>query len=86
MKAFLKRMIRRMYSVSMPKRLGYSKNTKLLIIHADDLGISGSENAASISAMENGMVNSGSVMVTCPHFPEIADYSKTHPGADIAFI
>ena len=82
-KAYWKRMTRRMYSVNLLKRLGYSKSTKLLIIHADDLGISGSENAASIAAMENGMVNSGSVMVTCPHFPEIADYSKTHPEADI---
>lgn len=70
-------------SGSIQRRLGYSKNAKLLIIHADDLGMSASENSASIEAMENGMVNSGSVMVNCPCFEEIIDYSKTHPQSDI---
>ena len=68
---------------SLAERLGYTKDAKLLIIHADDLGVSHSENAASIAAFEKGMVNSGSIMVPCPWFPEIANYSKTHPEADL---
>ena len=69
-------------SISIQERLGYSKDTKLLIIHADDIGVSHSENIASIYAMENGSVNSGSLMVPCPWFPEIAAYASTHPNAD----
>ena len=33
------------------ERLGYPKDAKLVIIHADDLGVSHSENAASIAAI-----------------------------------
>ncbi len=58
------------------EKLGYSKDAKLLIIHADDLGVTNSENRASISGLENTPVNSASIMVPCPWFPEIADYAR----------
>ncbi|MEX0288352.1 MAG: polysaccharide deacetylase family protein [Flavobacteriaceae bacterium] len=68
---------------SIAERLGYSSDTKLLIIHADDLGVTHSENAASISGLETSPVNSASIMVPCPWFPEIAAYARKNKEADL---
>lgn len=65
------------------EKLGYPKDAKLVIIHADDLGVAHSENAASTNALEKGSVNSASIMVPTPWMPEIAHYAVTHPGADL---
>lgn len=62
------------------EKLGYPADTKLLIIHADDLGVSHSENIASIKAIENGSVNSSSVMMPTPWVLEVADYAKKNPN------
>lgn len=63
-------------------RLGYPSGTKLIIVHADDLGETHAVNAAAIKALEGGTINSASLMVACPWFPEMADYAKSHPDAD----
>lgn len=68
---------------TLQERLGYTADTKLLIIHADDIGVSYSENSASKEAFKAGLVNSGSIMVPCPWFPEIANYVKSNPRADL---
>lgn len=68
---------------SLAERLGYSADTKLLIVHADDLGMAHSVNAASIKAFETGLVNSGSIMIPCPWVPEIAAYARKNPQADL---
>jgi predicted glycoside hydrolase/deacetylase ChbG (UPF0249 family) len=64
------------------QRLGYPAGTKLIIVHADDLGETHAVNAASLKAIEDGAISSASMMVPCPWFPEIADYAKSHPDAD----
>ncbi len=65
------------------ERLGYSRDAKLLIVHADDLGMAHSVNAATIKALETGLVNSGSIMVPCPWLSEIAAFARANPTADL---
>jgi chitin disaccharide deacetylase len=72
----------RVFAQTLVERLGYPRGTKLLIVHADDLGETHSVNAAAIKALQSGTINSASLMVPCPWFPEIADYAKSHPDAD----
>ena len=65
------------------ERLGYPADTKLLIIHADDLAIAHSEDAASFEALDKGTVTSASIIVPGPWLSEVADYAKAHPDADL---
>ena len=70
-------------SPSLAERLGYPTNTKLLILHADDLGMSHSENQASFEALISGNVNSASIMVPCPWLPEVAFFFRDFSTADL---
>lgn len=68
---------------TLAERLGYPADAKLLIVHADDLGMSHSVNAATLKAFETKLVNSGSIMVPCPWLSEIATYARANPQADL---
>jgi predicted glycoside hydrolase/deacetylase ChbG (UPF0249 family) len=68
---------------SIAERLGYPADAKLLIVHADDLGMTHSINAATVKAFASGLVNSGSIMMPCSWVPEIATYARANPQADL---
>lgn len=65
------------------ERLGYPAGSKLLILHADDLGVAHSEDVASFDALDRGAVSSASIMVPTPWVGEVAAYARAHPNADL---
>lgn len=65
------------------ERLGYPRDAKLVILHADDLAVAHSEDAASLDALDRGAITSASIMVPCSWLTEVADYAKSHPDADL---
>src|SRR5687767_1754732 len=65
------------------ERLGYPPASKLLILHADDLGVAHSVNAASFEALQKGDISSASVMVPTPWIAEVAAFARAHPTADL---
>ncbi len=70
-------------SKTVAERLGYPADSRLLIIHADDLAVAHSEDAASFDALDKHAVTSASIMVPCPWLTEVATYAKAHPEADL---
>jgi len=65
------------------ERLGHPRDAKLLILHADDLGVAHSENATSFDALLKGGINSASIMMPTPWVTEVAAFSKANPTADL---
>lgn len=65
------------------ERLGHPADTKLLILHADDLGAAHSVDAASFDALDRGAISSASIMVPTPWLTEVAAYARSHPNADL---
>jgi hypothetical protein len=68
---------------NLAERLGFPPDAKLLIVHADDLGLAHSVNQATFKGLESGLVTSASVMVPCPWLEEVSLYAKQNPDADI---
>lgn len=65
------------------ERLGYPADSKLLIVHADDLAVAHSVDTASFDALNKNAVTSASIMVPCAWLTEVASYAKEHPDADL---
>jgi len=65
------------------ERLGYAADSKLLIVHADDLAVAHSVDTASFDALDKKAVTSASIMVPCAWLTEVASYAKDHPDADL---
>jgi predicted glycoside hydrolase/deacetylase ChbG (UPF0249 family) len=65
------------------ERLGHPPGAKLLILHADDLGVAHSVDVASFDALDRGVISSASIMMPTPWITEVAEYARAHPNADL---
>jgi len=64
-------------------QLGYPPDARLVIFHADDVGMCHGSNRACIDLQAAGIVQCGSIMAPCPWAPEILDYSAAHLTLDV---
>ncbi len=64
-------------------RLGLPEDARVVILHADDVGMARGANRAFLELARAGRLDCGSVMVPCPWFPEIAREAVAEPALDL---
>jgi predicted glycoside hydrolase/deacetylase ChbG (UPF0249 family) len=64
-------------------QLGFDARDRVLIIHADDIGMCQATLPAIADLFEFGLVSSAAVMVPCPWFPQTAAFCREHPTIDM---
>jgi predicted glycoside hydrolase/deacetylase ChbG (UPF0249 family) len=65
------------------EKLGFPKEKKVLILHADDMGMCPEANEAGSRQLESDEIQSSAVMIPCPSSPAFAQWYKAHPEEDI---
>ncbi len=65
------------------KKLGFSNTDRVVIFHADDIGMCQASFTAFVDLWENEYISSGAIMMPCPWAKLATEYCRTHPGVDM---
>jgi len=65
------------------KKLGFSNTDRVLIIHADDIGMCHATIPAFAELAEFGLVTSGSIMPPCPWLPAVINQFEANTSLDL---
>jgi len=65
------------------ERLGYPSGAKVIVLHANELGLAYETNAAGTKLLEDGPVRSAGTIVPAPWFADFANWAEAHPNADV---
>lgn len=65
------------------KEMGFTKKDKVVVVHADDVGVTQSSIDAYLELLDFGTISSGSTMVPCPWFPKVAQIFRENPQLDL---
>jgi hypothetical protein len=68
---------------TLAEQLGYSRDSVLAIVHADDMALHRDQTDGALEAMGVGMCKTGSVMVPCPDFDRTLAIWKERPDLDL---
>lgn len=63
-------------SAALLQRLGFAADDRVLIVHADDIGMCQASVSAWQALLQQGSMSSASCMAACPWFPAVADIAR----------
>lgn len=65
------------------ERLGYPAGKKVIMLHADDIGMCEEANIAAKKDLLEGHIQSAAAMPPCEYFEEIIEWAKDNPDIDM---
>lgn len=68
---------------NLAERLGFAPDARVVVVHADDVGMCNAANVGSFAALDRGPVTCGSLMAPCPSFDEAVEMAAARPGVDL---
>ena len=70
-------------SVTWAEKLGFPKGKKVIMLHADDIGMCEEANIAAIDYLKSRKIQSAAIMMPCQYAPEMIEWAKQNPKEDI---
>ena len=70
-------------SANWAERLGYPAGKKVIMLHADDAGMSEEANIATKKYLLEGHIQSAAAMPPCPQFEDMIEWAKENPKVDV---
>jgi predicted glycoside hydrolase/deacetylase ChbG (UPF0249 family) len=70
-------------SLTLAERLGFDAGDRVVVVHADDIGMCHAANLGAFQTLREGPATCGSIMVPCPWFQEAAEFAKASPELDL---
>lgn len=65
------------------EKLGFPAGKKVLILHADDIGMCPEANISAEAYLDNGEIQSAAVMMPCPNAEAFIQWAVAHPDEDV---
>lgn len=65
------------------ERLGWPAGKKVIMLHADDIGMCPEANQAAKKQLVEGVIQSAAVMIPCPNAEEFITWAKNNPKMDV---
>ena len=65
------------------EKLGWPTGKKVIMLHADDIGMCPEANIAAEKMLLDGVIQSAAIMIPCPSAKEAIEWASKHPSIDV---